>query len=64
MTILLVGPDFEENLSLRYLSSSLIAAGHTTILAPFNSPVDASAVVNAAVRRPHRLIDVLPGSRP
>jgi TonB family protein len=48
MTVLLVGPDFEENLSIRYLSSSLLAAGHHTILAPFNAPIDASAVANAA----------------
>jgi radical SAM superfamily enzyme YgiQ (UPF0313 family) len=48
MRILLVGPDYEENLSIRYLSSSLLAAGHDTTLAPFNSPADASSVVDAA----------------
>lgn len=48
MKIVLAGPDYEENLSIRYLSASLLAAGHDTILATFNSPVDASAVANAA----------------
>src|ERR1039457_3430018 len=48
MRILLVGPDHEENLSIRYLSGSLLAAGHDTVLAPFNLAVDASAVANAA----------------
>jgi TonB family protein len=48
VTILLVGPDFEENLSIRYLSASLLAAGHQTILATFNSPIDTAAVVNTA----------------
>jgi anaerobic magnesium-protoporphyrin IX monomethyl ester cyclase len=48
VTILLVGPDYEENLSIRYLSASLLAAGHETILATFNSPIDTAAVVNTA----------------
>jgi anaerobic magnesium-protoporphyrin IX monomethyl ester cyclase len=48
MNIILVGPDHEENLSIRYLSASLLAGGHDTILASFNSPVDTAAVVNAA----------------
>lgn len=48
MRILLVGPDYEENLSIRYLSASLLSGGHDTILAVFNSPVDTSAVANAA----------------
>lgn len=50
MKILLVGPDYEENLSIRYLSASLRNGGHDTILAPYNSPVDAPAVANAARR--------------
>src|SRR5664280_958241 len=48
MKMLLVGPDFEENLSLRYLSSSLAAAGHQPILAAFNTNSDANSVVAAA----------------
>jgi hypothetical protein len=48
MRILLVGPDNEDNLSIRYLSASLIAAGHDAELAPFNSRDDQDAVVAAA----------------
>ncbi len=44
MRVLLVGPDLEENLSLRYLSSSLRAAGHEAEIAPFDSVSDAPAV--------------------
>jgi TonB family protein len=48
MNVLLAGPDYEENLSIRYLSSSLLAAGHTTTLATFNSPADTTTVADAA----------------
>lgn len=48
MRILLVGPDYEENLSIRYLASSLVASGHETALASFNSPADAEAVADFA----------------
>jgi anaerobic magnesium-protoporphyrin IX monomethyl ester cyclase len=48
MRVLLVGPDFEENLSIRYLSSSLLAAGHEVTLIPFNSAVDTPGVADAA----------------
>jgi TonB family protein len=48
MKILLVGPDYEENLSIRYLSAALLAAGHETILTPFNSLADIGAVAKAA----------------
>jgi TonB family protein len=48
MRALLVGPDYEENLSIRYLSSSLQAAGHETELATFNLSSDITDVVNAA----------------
>lgn len=48
MRILLVGPDFEENLSIRYLASSLQAEGHTTLLAVFNSADDVEAVAEQA----------------
>ena len=48
MRVLLVGPDYEENLSIRYLSSSLLAAGHETTLAAFNSCADTTLVANAA----------------
>ena len=48
MRILLAGPDYEENLSIRYLSSSLLAAGHDTTLAAFNSAADILSVADAA----------------
>jgi radical SAM superfamily enzyme YgiQ (UPF0313 family) len=48
MRILLVGPDQEENLSVRYLSASLLCAGHDTELATFNSAADIAAVAEAA----------------
>src|SRR5690349_4202332 len=44
MRVLLAGPDFEENLSIRYLASSLQAVGHETPLAVFNSANDVEAV--------------------
>jgi len=48
MHVILAGPDYEENLSIRYLSSSLLTAGHDTTLASFNSPADATTVAEAA----------------
>jgi TonB family protein len=48
MRVLLAGPDYEENLSIRYLSSSLLDAGHETILAAFNSPADTMSVASSA----------------
>jgi len=48
MEILLAGPDYEENLSIRFLSASLLNAGHDTVLAAFNGPSDTTAVANAA----------------
>jgi TonB family protein len=48
MRVLLVGPDYEENLSIRYLSSSLVNAGHEPVLAAFNSPTDIAAVAQQA----------------
>ena len=48
MRVLLAGPDFEENLSIRYLSGSLLAAGHDTILTPFNTADDIASVADDA----------------
>ncbi|MFO0617915.1 MAG: cobalamin-dependent protein [Polyangiaceae bacterium] len=36
----LVGPEIEENLSLRYIASSLAVAGHESDIVPFNQPLD------------------------
>ena len=43
--IALVGPELEENLSLRYLASSLTAAGFHSTIVPFNRPDDLPRVV-------------------
>lgn len=48
MKVLLVGPDYEENLSIRYLSSSLQAAGHDTTLGAFNFAEDIDIVEEQA----------------
>ena len=48
MRVLLAGPDFEENLSIRYLASSLQANGHEPLLAVFNSGDDVAAVTEQA----------------
>jgi anaerobic magnesium-protoporphyrin IX monomethyl ester cyclase len=48
MRVLLVGPDFEENLSLGYLASSLEAARHAVRVVAFNAAADTQAVVEAA----------------
>lgn len=48
MRVLLAGPDYEENLSIGYLSSSLPGAGHTTVLAAFNAAAEIGAVAGAA----------------
>jgi ankyrin repeat protein/radical SAM superfamily enzyme YgiQ (UPF0313 family) len=47
MHVLLVGPEKEENLSIRYLSSSLLASGHEVDIVSFNSACDIDAVVSA-----------------
>lgn len=43
----LVGPELEENLSLRYLASTLGAAGHSVELHVFNSEADFGPVMQA-----------------
>ncbi len=48
MRVLLAGPDFEENLSIRYLASSLQAKQHEPSLAVFNSADDVEVVAEQA----------------
>jgi len=45
MNVLLVGPEREDNLSLRYLASSLLAAGHRVERVVFNSAADTQHVL-------------------
>ena len=54
-SIALVGPEIEENLSLRYIASSLAQVGVTTDLVPFNSEADfatALATIQTAATPP------------
>ncbi|MGD8239757.1 MAG: cobalamin B12-binding domain-containing protein [Armatimonadota bacterium] len=54
MHVMLVGPEREENLSLRYLAAALRQAGHTAVLARFESAGHTDTVVEQAQReRPH-----------
>ena len=43
--VVLVGAEFEENLSLRYLASALAQDGVDAVLMPFNDPAQSEAVV-------------------
>src|SRR5687767_7412457 len=51
--VVLVGPEIEENLSLRYITSSLTAAGHEVDILPFNGEGDfvpaLQAILSASV---------------
>ena len=49
MNVLLVGPEFEENLSLRYLASALQSAGHTASMVRFDDEQYVPGVVSAAI---------------
>ncbi|MDH5491666.1 MAG: B12-binding domain-containing radical SAM protein [Myxococcales bacterium] len=48
MRFLLVGPDLESNLSLGYLSSSLMEAGHEARIHAYSSAADGASVREAA----------------
>lgn len=48
--VALVGPEIEENLSLRYLASSLSAAGFTSQIIPFNSSKDMGRILNTLIK--------------
>ena len=50
MRVLLVGPNYEDNLSIRYLAASLEAAGHEAHVSAFNSAADIAAVAERARR--------------
>jgi anaerobic magnesium-protoporphyrin IX monomethyl ester cyclase len=47
--VALVGPEIEENLSLRYLAASLARAGYVADIVPFNRAEDLPAVLDAIV---------------
>jgi anaerobic magnesium-protoporphyrin IX monomethyl ester cyclase len=50
MKVALVGPEIEENLSLRYLMSSLARSGFDSRLVPFNSRKEARKVARTLLR--------------
>ena len=52
--ISLVGPEIEENLSLRYLASSLTAAGFHPAIVPFDRPEDLPDVLAALLESGER----------
>src|SRR5438132_9434111 len=54
--VALVGPEFEENLSLRYLSSSLAAAGFRAEILPFNRERDLPRIVAEIMADPPLLV--------
>jgi radical SAM superfamily enzyme YgiQ (UPF0313 family) len=45
--IALIGPELEENLGIRYISSSLRTAGFSTAIIPFNAGTDLSRTLNS-----------------
>ncbi len=51
--VALVGPEIEENLSLRYIASSLARAGYSTDIVPFNREADFSSALAAILGAPN-----------
>jgi anaerobic magnesium-protoporphyrin IX monomethyl ester cyclase len=56
--VALVGPEIEENLSLRYIASSLAAAGVRAELVPFNFETDFAAALSAILGAPEAPVAV------
>ncbi len=56
--VALVGPEIEENLSLRYIASSLAKAGVRSELVPFNFEGDFASAMETILRAPERPIAV------
>jgi radical SAM superfamily enzyme YgiQ (UPF0313 family) len=51
--VALIGPEIEENLSLRYIAASLASGGHTSDIIAFNGPADfAGALARVAEAAP------------
>ncbi len=50
--VALVGPEIEENLSLRYIASSLATAGFRAEIVPFNSEGDFASVIATVLNGP------------
>lgn len=56
--VVLVGPEFEENLSIRYISGALQHAGHTTELVPFNDGADFGWVLEEVLAHQPGLVGI------
>lgn len=56
--VALVGPEIEENLSLRYIASSLAKAGHAADILAFNSEADFPHVLAAIVEQAPALVGI------
>ncbi len=56
MNVFLVGPDIEENLSIRYLATALEQAGHRCRIADFRSSRDIPGIVRQIVRKDTGLV--------
>jgi anaerobic magnesium-protoporphyrin IX monomethyl ester cyclase len=57
-TIALVGAEYEENLSLRYLAAAVEAAGFPTELVAFNDDAQRGAVIEAVLDLAPRLVGI------
>jgi anaerobic magnesium-protoporphyrin IX monomethyl ester cyclase len=53
-----VGPEIEENLSLRYLASTLAVHGHTSDIVPFNQDADFAPAVEAILAKQPLLVGI------
>ena len=50
MNVALVGPEIEENLSVRYLAASLEESGHRCRIVPFNRRADIGRVTRTILK--------------
>lgn len=56
--VALIGPEIEENLSLRYLCAALAARGHTADIVPFNQDADFAPALDAIVAADPALVGI------
>ena len=56
--VALVGPEIEENLSLRYIAASLTQKGHTSDIVPFNSASDFSPALELVIAQRPSVVGV------
>ena len=61
MNVLLVGPEQEEKLSIRYLSAALEDASHQVSMATFNDRGDISSVLAKARDKEKPCNGLIPG---